>query len=239
MQFYEESLSANFFLFVRHSLTLSAISAVLAVSIGLFMAYGVRLSRNAGLRAISQFASLGYAVPGAVLAVGVMIPMGKLDLGLQTLSRELWGVPTGLLLSGTIMAITYGYLVRFLALSYGTAEASLSKVTPNMDGAARTLGLGPGKTLWRVHFPLVRGSLLAAGVLVFVDGMKELTMTIILRPFNYETLATFVHQFASNEQLEESALGALAIVASGILPIIILSATIRNTRPGQPAGQGA
>ncbi|MBT5947776.1 MAG: ABC transporter permease subunit, partial [Nitrospinaceae bacterium] len=133
--------------------------------------------------------------------------------------------------SGTIIAITYGYLVRFLALSFGTAEAGLSKITSNMDGAARTLGLSPTRTLIRVHFPILKGNILTAAILVFVDTMKELPMTLILRPFNYGTLATHVHQFASDELLEESALGALAIVAAGILPVILLSATIRNTRP--------
>lgn len=231
--FYEENLSSPFLTFVQHSLTLSGVSAAIAVMIGLFMAYGVRVSANPALRAVSQFASLGYAFPGAVLAVGVLMFIAKIDIALQGFLREWGGISSGLLLSGSIVAVTYGYLVRFLALSYGTSQASLSKVTPNMDGAARTLGLGPAQTLRRVHFPLVRGSILAAGILVFVDGMKELSMTIILRPFNYETLATFVHQFASDELLEECALGALAIVAAGVLPIMILSASIRSTRPGQ------
>ncbi|MEE9256325.1 MAG: iron ABC transporter permease, partial [bacterium] len=218
-RFYEESLSANFLLFARNSLTLSAISAVLAAAMGLFMAYGVRMSGNPALKAAARFASAGYAVPGAVLAVGVILPMARADAALDSLSRQFLGAPAELVLSGTIAAVTFGYLVRFLSLSYGSAEASLAKITPNMDGAARTLGLGPGRMLRRVHLPLIRGSVLAAALLVFVDCMKELPMTIILRPFNYETLATHVHQFASDELLEESALGALTIVAAGILPV--------------------
>ncbi len=237
-RFYEESLSANFLLFARNSLTLSAISAALAAAMGLFMAYGVRMSGNPALKAAARFASAGYAVPGAVLAVGVILPMARADAALDSLSRQVLGAPAGLLLSGTIAAVTFGYLVRFLSLSYGSAEASLAKITPNMDGAARTLGLGPGKTLRRVHFPLIRGSVLAAALLVFVDCMKELPMTIILRPFNFETLATHVHQFASDELLEESALGALTIVAAGILPVILLSATIRSARPGHEGQEG-
>ena len=230
-QFYEESLSANFMLYARNSLVLSSLSAGLAALLGLFIAYGVRLSGNWILLAAARFASIGYAIPGAVLAVGVITPLSRADTALNNFTESIFGISTDLLLSGTIIAITYGYLVRFLALSYGTAEAGLSKITSNMDGAARTLGMSPTKTLIRVHFPILKGSILTAAILVFVDTMKELPMTLLLRPFNYGTLATHVHQFASDELLEESALGALAIVAAGILPVILLSATIRNTRP--------
>ena len=239
LRFYEDTLSGDFFVFVRNSLTLSLTSAFLAVAVGLFLAYGVRQSGTRALKAASRISSVGYAVPGAVLAVGVMIPLSRLDAALGAVTESISGAPAGLVLSGTIFAVTYGYLVRFLALSYGTAEVSLAKVTPSMDGAARTLGLGPFQTLRRVHFPLIRRSLLAAGILVFVDCMKELPMTIILRPFNYETLATSVHQFASDELLEEAALGALTIVAAGILPVILLSAAIRKSRPGPGARGGA
>jgi len=228
-------LSANFFIYAANSLSLSAIAAGLAVVIGLFLAYGTRLGGGPVVKAATRFASIGYAVPGAILAIGVMIPLARLDNALDLFSRQAFGIPMGLLLSGTITAVIYGYLARFLALSYGTMEASLGKITPSMDGAARTLGCSPGAALRRVHFPLVRGSLLTAGLLVFVDCMKELPLTIILRPFNYETLATFVFQYASDELLEESALGALAIVAVGILPVILLSLTIARSRPGQGA----
>lgn len=235
-RFYEESISANFLIYARNSLVLATISAVLAALLGLFMAYGVRLSRNPLMTAAARFASIGYAVPGAVLGVGVIIILGRADAALGGIGRNLFGIDARLLLSGSIIAVTYGYLVRFLALSYGSAESSLAKITLNMDGASRTLGLGPARTLKRVHLPMIRGSVLAAAILVFVDVMKELPMTLILRPFNYGTLATHVHQFASDEMLEESALGALMIVAAGILPVILLSATIRGARPGQMGG---
>jgi iron(III) transport system permease protein len=235
-RFYEESISANFLIYARNSLVLASISAVLAALLGLFMAYGVRLSRNPLMTAAARFASIGYAVPGAVLGVGVIIILGRADAALGGIARNLFGIDARLLLSGSIIAVTYGYLVRFLALSYGSAESSLAKITPNIDGASRTLGLGPARTLKRVHLPMIRGSVLAAAILVFVDVMKELPMTLILRPFNYGTLATHVHQFASDEMLEESALGALMIVAAGILPVILLSATIRGARPGQMGG---
>ena len=233
INFYEETLSANYLTYAANSLTLAAFTAVLAVAIGVFMAYGVRLSGAKVIRAVTRLASVGYAVPGAVLAIGIVVPLGAFDNALDTLSRTVFGIPTGLLLSGTIAGLVYGYLARFLALSHGAMESSLDKITLSMDGAARTLGHGPAGTLRRVHFPLMRGSLLTASLLVFVDCMKELPLTLILRPFNYDTLATFVYQYASDELLEESALGALSIVIAGILPVILLSVSVIRSRPGQ------
>ena len=230
--YYEESISRDFYSILSNSLVLSSLSAALSVLAGIFLAYGLRLQENPLLKSAARFASVGYAVPGAVLAVGVLIPMGKIDVLIQGFLNNVFGISTGLLFSGTIAAVTYGYLSRFLALSYGTMEASLMRITPNMDGAARTLGLGPGRTLKRIHLPMIRGGILAAAILVFVDTLKELPMTIILRPFNFETLATQVHQLATDELLEESALGSLSIVAAGLLPVIYLSRTIRGTRPG-------
>jgi len=233
VQYYRETLAGDFWIYAANSLILSTVTAVAAVLIGMFLAYGARLSRGSFIRGATRFASLGYAVPGAVLAIGVIIPMAALDNRIDAFSRDVFGIPLGLLLSGTVFAVIYGYLTRFTALSYGTLEASLGKITPNMDDAARTLGHGPASILKRIHLPMMRGSILTAGLLVFVDCMKELPMTVILRPFNFETLATYVHQFASDELLEESALGALAIVAAGILPVILLSLTIARSRPGQ------
>jgi len=221
-----------------NSLLLASVTAALAVIIGLFLAYGARMSRSRLLAWASRFASIGYAIPGAVLAVGVVVPLASWDNAVDAAAREYLGVSTGLLLSGTVFAMVFGYLVRFLALSFGAIEASLGKVTPNMDGAARTLGHPPFSVLRRVHLPLMRGSLLTAAILVFVDCMKELPLTLLLRPFNFETLATNVHQLASAELIEQSARGALAIVAAGILPVIALSRTIRRSRPGQERASG-
>lgn len=229
---YADTLEADFFTYLSNSLLLSSTAAAIALMVGLFMAYGVRLSRSPLLRSATRFAAIGYAMPGAVLAVGIMVPFGAFDNAVDAWLREHIGVSTGLLLSGTLVAVTFGYVVRFLALSFGSAEASLGKVTASMEGASRTLGLNAWGTLRRLHFPLVRGSILAAMLLVFVDGMKELPMTIVLRPFNFETLATFVYQYASDEMLEESALAALSIVVTGIIPVILLSLGIRSSRPG-------
>ena len=231
VSFYEETLSADYFSYVANSLTLSASAALLAVVIGLFLAYAVRLSRGPWVTIAARTASIGYAVPGAILAVGVLWPTGALDQSLSWIGGN-FGIAISGVMIGTIVPVVYGYLVRFLALAYGTSEASLGKITPNMDGAARTLGSNPSQALKRVHFPLMRGSLMTAAILVFVDCMKELPLTIILRPFNFDTLATFVYQYASDELLEESALGALTIVGAGIIPVILSSVTIAKSRPG-------
>ena len=231
-EFYEESVSRHFYSILVNSLVLASSSALLSACAGVFLAYGVRLKGNAALRSAARFASIGYAIPGAVLAVGVLIPTGRLDVAIQEFFEGAFSTSLGLLFSGTLMAVSYGYLARFLALSYGAVEASLTKITPNMDGASRTLGMSPAQTLRRVHLPMIRGGVLAAAILVFVDTMKELPMTIILRPFNFETLATHVHQLASDELLEESALGSLSIMAAGLLPIIYLSRTIQRA-PGK------
>lgn len=235
----DEAMGAGFVRLALNSLGLGILAAVLAVALGLFLAYGLRLHGTPLVKAASRVASVGYAVPGSVLAVGVMIPLAAFDNALDGMMRSTFGVSTGLLLSGTIAAVTYGYVVRFLALSFGSAEAGLGKVTASMDGAARTLGAGPASVLRRVHLPMVRGSLLTAATLVFVDCMKELPLTVILRPFGFETLATYVHRFVSDERLAEGAPAALAIVLVGVLPVVLLSLAIRRARPGHPGGETA
>jgi iron(III) transport system permease protein len=237
--FFDVTLRANYLTITLNSLSLSASAAVIAVAIGLVLAYGLRMGSGPLPRAAVRFASIGYAVPGAVLAIGVIVPMAGLDNAIDAFSKQTFGVSTGLLLSGTVVAILYGYLARFLALSFGTVEAGLGKVSRNMDGAARTLGANPLEAMARVHFPLVRTSLLTAGLLVFVDCMKELPITIILRPFGYDTLATFVYQYASDELFEEAALGALTIVAAGLIPVVILALTTLRSRPGHGNGADA
>jgi len=234
--FFDVTLKANYLTITLNSISLSLGAAVIAVAIGLILAYGLRMGSGPLPRAAVRFASIGYAVPGAVLAIGVIVPMAGLDNAIDAFSERVFGVSTGLLFSGTVIAILYGYLARFLALSFGTVEAGLGKVSRNMDGAARTLGASPFQAMYRVHFPLIRTSLLTAGLLVFVDCMKELPITIILRPFGYDTLATFVFQYASDELFEESALGALTIVAAGLIPVVILALTTLRSRPGHAGG---
>jgi len=230
--YFDQSFSVEYFEFARNSLLLSGTSACAAVMVGLFLAYAMRIGGGKVLNSAARLASVGYAVPGAVLAVGVLVPFARFDNGVDAVMRSTFDVSTGLLLSGTVFALVFAYVVRFLAVGMGGVEASLAKVTKNMDDAARTLGHGPWATLKRVHLPMIRSGILGGAVLVFVDTMKELPATLILRPFNFDTLATFVYQYASDERLAESALGALTIVAAGVIPVLMLSRAISTARPG-------
>ncbi len=229
----DQFTEADFLAHASHSFTLSALAALLTVAVAIILAYSKRLNPSfKSLGLATRLSSLGYALPGAVLAIGVVIPLAAFDNSIDAFMREHFGFGTGLLLSGTPFAIVFAYCVRFLAVSSGSVESSLAKVTPSMDMASRSLGLNPLQTLRRVHLPLIRGGLLTALLVVFVDGMKELPATLILRPFNYDTLATYVYQYASDEMLETSALAALLIVLVGIVPVILLSRTITSTRQG-------
>lgn len=219
-----------------NSLMLSAVAAALAVALAVVLAYGLRLHRTPLLRGAVRVASMGYAIPGSVIAVGIMIPFAGVDNALDAFMRARFGISTGLLLSGTVAALVFAYLVRFLAVSFNTVEASLGKIRPTMDQASRVLGHTPGGTLRRVHAPMMLGSLLTAGLLVFVDVMKELPATMIVRPFNFETLAVRVYRLASDERLAEASTPALAIVVVGILPVVLLSVAITRSRPGHGDG---
>lgn len=215
-----------------HSLVLSATAALIAVVFGLTLAYANRLSQSGFTRQAVRLAGTGYAIPGTVLGIGVLIPLAAFDNAFDGLMRENFGISTGLLLSGSIAAVTYAYVVRFLAISLGSIESGMEKVTPNLAAAARTLGRGPIAALREVHLPLLRPALVSAALLVFVDCMKELPATLILRPFDFETLATAVFTLASLDQLEDSALPALTIVAAGLIPVILLSRSLRDSKRG-------
>ncbi len=220
----------RFLTLARNSFVLAGATAVIGVLLALLMAYGARLSKGALATSLNRLVGLGYAVPGAVIAVGVLIPVTRLDNWLAGQWAHWFGYNPGLLLTGGIAALIYAYLVRFLAVALHTVESSLAKITPSMDDAARSLGLGQGETLRRVHAPLLRGSLLTAGLLVFVDVMKELPATLVMRPFNFDTLATQVYTLASDERLAEASTASLAIVAVGLLPLIALSRQISRAR---------
>lgn len=235
IEFHEIALEGPFLETTWNSVRLALSAALVAALLGIALAYGVRLSRNRSIATLAETATIGYAVPGAVLAVGIMVPLGAFDNLANHFSEAWFGVTVGLVLSGSAIALVVGYVVRFMALGFRTVDASLAKVTPSIEGAARTLGKGPGATLRHIHLPLIRPSVLTATLLVFVDTMKELPLTLILRPFNFETLATFVYQYASDELLEECALGALTIVAVGVIPVIALSMSIARSRPGHSA----
>lgn len=221
---------SQFAVLMGRSLGLAGTTAILALLLALFLAYGHRLMPGRLTFTINRIAGMGYAVPGTVIAVGVIIPFAAFDNTLDSFLREHFGVSSGLLLSGTLAALVFAYLVRYLAVSLNTVEAGLGAVRPSMDEAARSMGAGAGRTLWRVHIPLIRGSLLTAALLVFVDVLKELPATLVLRPFDFNTLAVRAFELASDERLREAALPALAIVAAGLIPVILVSRSITRAR---------
>ena len=228
----EQWLTPEFGQLVLNTFYLAALAAVIAVALSLVLAYARRMEGGLITGLAVRVAGMGYAVPGTVIAIGVMLPFAWFDNTLDAFMRTHFGISTGLLLSGTLGALLFAYAVRFLAVSLQTVEAGLGKIKPSMDDAARSLGMRPLATLTRVHLPIMRGTLLTALLLVFVDVLKELPATLILRPFDFNTLAVRAFELAGDERLAESSSAALAIVLVGLLPVILLSLTIERSRPG-------
>jgi iron(III) transport system permease protein len=222
--------SARYFRLVFNSVSVAAVTATCAVALALLMAYAMRAGGGVFALAAHRLAALGYAVPGAVIAVGILIPVTRLDHALSGLLQSLVGISTGLILTGGIAALVYAYLVRFLAVALQSVEAGLTKVTPSMDDAARSLGASPSHILMRVHVPLLAPSVLTAALMVFVDVMKELPATFMMRPFNFDTLAVHAYNLASDERLSELAAPALTIVAVGVVPLALLSRSLIRAR---------
>jgi iron(III) transport system permease protein len=221
--------------FLLNTLTLAAITAMVTVTAAVVVAYGTRLSHSRLVGFLGRIASMGYALPGSVIAVGVLVPLAFIDRTIDAFLRATWDYSSGLLLTGSMVGLIFAYVVRFLAVSHQTVEASLSKITPSMDMAARSLGATPGRLLCRVHVPLIRTGLTSAAILVFVDVMKEMPATLLLRPFGYDTLAMRVWQLTSESLWELAALPALTIVAAGMLPVLILTrSSIRPRRVKDP-----
>ena len=211
-----------------NALELAAVAAVVVMATALVLGVVGRYLAGPGTRRLTALASVGYAFPGAVLAIGVVTAGGALDDGIAWIKAALFGLDhAGWFASGFIL-VAFACVVRFQAIGYGAVASSLARMPPSMLEASRTLGRGFGQSLLRVIAPLLRPALLAGGILVFVDVLKELPMTLLLRPFNFETLATFVYQYARDELLEEAALPALAIVGAGIIPVIVLNAAISH-----------
>ncbi len=211
-----------------NSLMLAALASVFAVLAALVLAYAARLNPGRLMAGVKRLAGLGYAVPGTVIAVGALIPLTLLDHALIVWLREHFGIESGLVLTGTATALVFAYLARFLTVALSSVEASLTRIRQSLDEAARSLGASQTRLLARVHVPLLSGGIVSGLLLVFVDVMKELPATIVLRPFNFETLATQVFILAADERLAEAATPSLAIVAVGLIPVILLSRSMRQ-----------
>lgn len=226
IKYFEHSWTQQFREYAFNSFFVSVIAALSCAVISVFVAWSRRISTQPWFASLSKLASLGYAIPGAVLAVGIVIPLATFDNSIDGFFRSYFGFSTGLLLSGTTFALILTYIIRFLAISTGSVESSFSKISESIDMVARTLGHPPLRTLRLFHIPLIKSGILTAMLIVFVDCMKELPATLLLRPFNFETLATHVYLFASEEMIERSALSALMIILTGLIPVVVLSKTI-------------
>jgi iron(III) transport system permease protein len=229
---WQQMVDASFFELALNSLRLALGAALLAVVLALFLAYGKRLLDSKSIDAAIRVVATGYAVPGTVIAVGVIIPFAWFDNSVDALMRSRFDISTGLLLSGSLFAVMFAYMVRFLAVSIQAVESGLLKIRRSMDEAARSLSYAPSEILLRVHLPLMKGTVLTAMLIVFVDVMKELPATLILRPFDFNTLAVRAFELASDERLADSSTAALAIVGVGLLPVILLSRSIGASRAG-------
>ena len=224
--------SPAFFSAMGNSLLLAALACAGTVLLALLFGHATRNHENPWLSRLTRFASFGYALPGTVLAIGILIPFAFLDTQINAVAKALFGTMPGLILSGSLVALVFAYVTRFLVIATGTVDAGFLKISPHLDQVARTLGRKPFAVFHEIHLPLLRPSLVTATLLVFVDALKELPATLLLRPFDFDTLATFVFTSASLGQLEEAALPALSIACAGLIPVFILSRNLRDPAQG-------
>jgi iron(III) transport system permease protein len=223
----ESVIGDGFLILAWNSLYLALLAAVIAVVLALLLAYAKRIySRSKSVSVAVSLAGLGYALPGTIIAIGVIIPLAWFDNRLISFFEKNFNIDIGLLFSGTLVALLFAYTVRFLAVSLGTIESGLEQVKPNLDNAARLMGYRPLQVLKKIHLPLLKGSILTAFLIVFVDVLKELPATLILRPFNFDTLAVKAYELASDERLIDAAPASLLIVLVGLIPVILLSRSI-------------
>ena len=218
-----------------NSVLLAGVTAILAVALALLLCYAARIEKSRMTSGANVVAGMGYAIPGSIIAVGILIPVATFDNALSAWLEASFGIRTGLLLTGSIAALVFAYLVRFMAVALHTVQASFAKVTPSMEDVSRTLGHGPVSTALRVHLPILSGGMLTAGLIVFVDVMKELPATLIMRPFNFDTLAIQAYNLAKDERLTQAATPSLVIAACGLIPVLVISRAIMRSRPGARA----
>ncbi len=217
---------------VANTVQIGAMASLLAVGAALLAVYALKRDGRPLNHGLVRVALLGYATPGVVIAVGILIAIGAADAAIDGAARALFGVSTGLVLAGTIAAVLYGCVARFFAVAFSPLDAGLARVKRSFEDVARTLGTRPSGVLARIHLPLMRASVFSALLLVFVEVLKELPATMILRPFNFDTLAIEAFQLATTERLDAAAVPALVIVAAGLIPVLVLCRTIRRSRPG-------
>jgi iron(III) transport system permease protein len=232
-------LGERFLGYAWNSIRLAGLATLVIMVLALVFGLTLRHRPSRPLGALVRIATLGYALPGTIIAIGVLVPLAAFDNSMDAFIRATFGVSTGLLLSGTLGAILFAYVVRFMAVGFGAVEEGFLRINPNLDAAARTLGCTGAALGRRIHLPLLRRALLTGAVVVFVDVLKELPATLIVRPFNFDTLAVRVYQLASDERLAQASTGALVIVAIGLFPVILMVRAIgRGQAPAELASAG-
>lgn len=225
----QDLFSSRYQTFITNSLMLAALAAVLTVAVATLLGSAKRILPGTLTKAAFQTGRLGYAVPGGVIAVGLMVPVAAFDNWVDSVMRANFGISTGLLITGSITLLLVAYMIRFLAAAINAYESGASAMNPNLDEAARVLGASPVRTTLRIHSPLLTPSLLTAALIVFVDVMKELPATLILRPFNFDTLAVQAFRLASDERLNGAAVPSLVIAMIGLVPTILLCRQISRS----------
>ncbi|MFY2507724.1 ABC transporter permease [Vibrio pectenicida] len=228
-QYFYQSWTPEFREYALNSLYVSFAAALIGVAVAVMVNFYHRLVNNGKSLAFMRLSSMGYAVPGTVLAIGVMVPVLFMDHIVNDTAKMMNLGQPGLIFSGSMFALIFALTVRFSAVAIGSIESSLNRVPPSLDMASRTMGCNSNQMLWRVHFPLIRRGALIAGLLVFIESMKELNAALLLRPFNFETLATYVYNFASDEQLELAALPAVLLVLVGLIPLVLVNRSLEHT----------
>ncbi|BAJ00750.1 ABC transporter permease [Shewanella violacea] len=226
--YFDESWNAAFWQYSFNSLYIAAIVSVIAVFIGVLLIFIRRISPRASDILPSRLASTGYALPGTVLAIGILVPFTMLDFAVNDLYEYFGQAGPGLVFTGSVFIIIFAFCIRFSAIAIGSVENSYKRISPSLDMAAITMGLKPKALLWRVHMPLLRKGIFAGLLLVFIECMKELPAALLLRPVGFENLATYVFQFVSDEQLEQGALAAIVIVLVGLVPLIYLNRSLEQ-----------
>jgi len=231
---FSEMVDSSFYALALNSFLLAGTAAVLTLIPALILSYGSRNHATPLSRFLVRLSGMGYAIPGTVIAIGILIPFGALDNSIDAWMLEHFDTGTGLIFSGTIFILLFAYMARFFTVSLNTIESGLGKIRLSMDEAAKTMGYSGIAVLRHIHLPIMKGSILTALIIVFVDVLKELPATLVLRPFNFNTLAVRAFELASDERLADSSTAAIAIVLVSIIPVILLSRTIAHSRPGQP-----
>lgn len=217
-----EQLDAQYWELLQNTLSVATISGGMALLLAVLFAYGKRLFPQKLMVGITRFASMGYALPGSVIAVGTLLPLATADRWLNHVSERWFNESLGLLLTGSIAGMVFAYTARFLAVSFNSVDTNLSAITPTMDMAAFTLGNHRREVLWKIHVPLLRNGLVIGFIIVFVDVMKEMPATLLLRPFGFSTLATRIWELTAESYWSEAALPALTIVCAALIPVLFL-----------------